>query len=992
MNLETRSSGFGPHYWRHFQLLASLTILLLALSPARGAATGTLTGTVSNRATGNHLEGASVELPQLRLSTLTDNTGRYVLGGVPAGAHDVVVSYLGLDPIRTQVVVEASERTTRNFDLTSDIYQMQEFHVTGEREGSALAITMQRQAPNVKNVVAMDAFGNLPNMSASEIAILLPGVAGELSSAGLIDGFTVRGMQSGRNTITIDGTLFSSQGGMTRTTRINNLTGAMFEQLELTKGHTPDKGADSLGGTINLKSRSPLSIKEKRRINYSAAVRAALPFTEQIPLRESHRYHPLFNLGYQEVFSVGGGERNLGVAVNLFYSENVGASFRSTREYQNTEGSPAFVYDYQTQDDYNNRKQSSMNVKFDYRLSASTKLSLNLIGNNGNEFNKFRLNTRAYTNQNVGTTGSAGILPGYTDRITQVRATPNSIIDQNTQGPNNFMLRLRHAEIGAEHEFGRFAIDYNAGYSQTHINSGNGKSGNLTMRLAGVGWILDRTSDDLHPRFTQTDGPDVTNPDNYRPISNGLTNTNNHNDHEIGELRGNVRYTLATPVPVTVKIGAQRRDQQADDRNRSQRWSYVGTSPLPSSSLVMYDEVKTGRKMPQWETSMFVHDRVPDSPALWSEDNYYREQLKYTGTRGVQEVVTAGYVMAQGRLGTNGVLGRTSYLAGVRREKTETDSYGWVRARVASSSAEQRADPVGAAARDYANTGRELHGSYQQSFPSVHLTHDVTPKIKARLSWSNSFGRPSMSNLLPNESVSETNRTLTVNNPSLRPMLAENWDATLDYYFEPVGNISVGWFHKKLKDFIVSGIDGGTVRTAPDNGYDGEYGGFTLLTSANAGTAYVQGWEVTYQQQFTFLPGLLKGLSFAANYTDLTTHGNFGDTVPRSTGQVAGFIPRTANASLSWRHRSFSSRILVNHTGRYLTNYSATSAALNLYRDNRTITSIGFGYQFRPTYGLNLDINNVFNEPQRLYRYIPDRMQSVYIPGTTVTLSLSGQF
>ena len=67
----------------------------------------------------------------------------------------------------------------------------------------------------------------------------------------------------------------------------------MFEQLELIKGHTPDKGADSLGGTINMKTRSPLNMREKRRLTYSGTVRVAPPFFEQVPLREQHRAHPL---------------------------------------------------------------------------------------------------------------------------------------------------------------------------------------------------------------------------------------------------------------------------------------------------------------------------------------------------------------------------------------------------------------------------------------------------------------------------------------------------------------------------------------------------------------------------------------------------------------------------------------------------------------------------------------------------------------------------
>ena len=213
------------------------------------------------------------------------------------------------------------------------------------------------------------------------------------------------------------------------------------------------------------------------------------------------------------------------------------------------------------------------------------------------------------------------------------------------------------------------------------------------------------------------------------------------------------------------------------------------------------------------------------------------------------ETVTAGYVMAEGRLGHDGFLGRTGFIGGVRTEKTDTDSVGWVRARVVSTAAQQAADPIGAAQRDYANTRREINGSYTESFPSLHLTHDVNRNLKARVSWSTSFGRPAFTNAVPNETPNEANQTLTINNPGLLPQTAKNWDAALEYYFEPVGALSVGWFHKTIKDFIVTDIGSGTVATGADNGYNGEYGGFTLLRTPNAGTAIVQGWEISYQQQ-----------------------------------------------------------------------------------------------------------------------------------------------
>src|SRR5687768_12260780 len=52
---------------------------------AAPAAAGVLTGSVSNIATRNLLEGARIELPSLGLAALTDNTGRFVLTGVPSG-------------------------------------------------------------------------------------------------------------------------------------------------------------------------------------------------------------------------------------------------------------------------------------------------------------------------------------------------------------------------------------------------------------------------------------------------------------------------------------------------------------------------------------------------------------------------------------------------------------------------------------------------------------------------------------------------------------------------------------------------------------------------------------------------------------------------------------------------------------------------------------------------------------------------------------------
>jgi iron complex outermembrane recepter protein len=963
-------------------------------APAAVAIAGTLTGTVSNSATHNLLEGVKIEVPQLGLSALTDGTGRFVIAGVPPGQYELVVSYIGLDTVRTPVAVTAGQRTVRDFDLTTGIYQMQAFTVTGEREGEAAAITAQRNSPNLQEVVAMDSYGNLPNMSASEVVMRLPGVAGDPSDEGLAYYFNVRGMAPALNTVTVDGGLMPSIGA-SRSFELQSITGTMFDQLELTKGHTPDKGADSLGGTLNMRTRSPLNMKEKRRITYSATVRIAPSFTDQTPERAKHRSHPLLNLGYQEVFDVFGGQRNLGVALNLFYSENAVGGYRTDRDYQNTFNSPAYMWSFSAVDNYNNRKQASINLKTDYRYSFNTKFSAGLLLNDNQESYRRTANFRAWTG--TATTvpsATTGIVPGgFTDRTTTVRPTASSNVDITNNGPNGYNVRTYQFNLGAEHDYGPLDIDYSASLARTGLRAGNGTGGYLTQRVSNIGWILDRTEDDLNPRFIQTAGPDISNPTIYRPIANGLGYRPNTNTQHVRQARANLSYKLPTSLPLTLKTGASWREHSSDLRNMSHQWNFVGTGPLPTyPSTPTYFSSKTGLMVPRWDPTNILKEGVPIDPSLWREDVYFYEALKYTGTRGVTEGVTAGYVQAQGKLGTEGLLGRTGFLGGVRTEKTDIDSYGYVRNRFGTTTAERTADPVGAAARDYADNRREIHGSYTKSFPSLHLTHDVTKNLKARVSWSTSFGRAGMTNFMPNETVNETARTVTVNNPSLLPQTAKNWDADLEYYFEPVGRVSVGWFHKTIRDYIITGTNAGIIPGGADNGFDGDYEGFTRLTAANAGTAIVQGWEFSYGQQFTFLPGLLRGLSASANYTLIDTHGNFGGRDYRKTGEVPGFIPRAANVTLSWRYRKFSTRVLYNFTGEHINSFSATSPALNEYVYNRRTTNVGLVYQLRPAVSLTCDVTNIFNEPYRVYIGTADRMGTTIINFVTVTFGVSGRF
>ena len=127
-------------------------------------------------------------------------------------------------------------------------------------------------------------------------------------------------------------------------------------------------------------------------------------------------------------------------------------------------------------------------------------------------------------------------------------------------------------------------------------------------------------------------------------------------------------------------------------------------------------------------------------------------------------------------------------------------------------------------------------------------------------------------------------------------------------------------------------------------------------------------------------------------YADLTAKPEKLGGDKLTTASVPGFIPRTGNLGLSWRHRGLSARVNTNYTGSYLDAANVANPALNLFRHERTIVNAGIAYQLRPTLTLSLDVANIFNERPAFSRGFAERLQSSLVPGTTFTFGVGGRF
>jgi TonB-dependent receptor len=232
---------------------------------------------------------------------------------------------------------------------------------------------------------------------------------------------------------------------------------------------------------------------------------------------------------------------------------------------------------------------------------------------------------------------------------------------------------------------------------------------------------------------------------------------------------------------------------------------------------------------------------------------------------------------------------------------------------------------------------------------------------------------------------------VTVNNPDLKPQYGHNYDLGIEYYFKPQGMISVGAFRKKIRDYIYTDTSQ-VIGSGADNGFDGDYAGYSLTTQANGGSAKIQGLEFSYQQQLVFLPGWLKGFGVYANYTKLKTEGNYGGTAVVTNNSLPGFIPQNGNAGIGYRGYGFDLRVQAVYRGRYLRAFS-TTPSLVTFQKSKTTWNWKSRYDISRKLSLFLDLENVFEAPlDSIYALYPDRITSMYLYHTKIVAGIIGRF
>lgn len=260
--------------------------------------------------------------------------------------------------------------------------------------------------------------------------------------------------------------------------------------------------------------------------------------------------------------------------------------------------------------------------------------------------------------------------------------------------------------------------------------------------------------------------------------------------------------------------------------------------------------------------------------------------------------------------------------------------------------------------------------AYDNFFPNVQVKYDLTKEAVLRASYTTNIGRPNFNNLIPGTTVNDTARSISENNAKLQPQRGKSYDLSAEYYLQPVGVLSLGLFRKDIVDYIARYA--ALVEAGPNNGFDGEYAGYTLSTTRNQGSARVQGAEAGYSQQLRRLPGPLANLSVFANATWIQTEGNYGGAgVVR---ELVNFVPRTWNAGVTWRGGRFSASAKYNVRSRFLVSRNAGTGEEIRQRENARL-DLGATWRFAKRFTAYADATNALGEAEIWDSVVPGRVQ-----------------
>ncbi len=1022
------------------------TTSALAQSTEARQGSGVITGRVSNGGTGQYLPNAVVVVNGTAVEARTATDGYFRLSGLQPGTYTVTAAFSGLNADTKTIVVTEGKDEVIDFELSSEIYMLGEFVVSSEREGGARAVQEQKESVNLKNIVAADSFGNMVDGNIGELMKNLPGVTIDYAGGEDAEFMRIRGMDPSLASVTMDGNPMASAGGSdSRGFSLRDLAVQNIETIEVNFAPTPEQPANSMGGSINFKTKSAFNQKGRRvRLDANLSLNTTELQFQKTPggaRTPDRKLMPGFTLSYSEAF---GTIRPVGVSFVASFSQRyrfnnsyrVGYTY-NTSDLAANEGiakpdTPGYVpnvfWDERGQAD--ERRFISLNL--DYKLSDSTSLFLY------NSVTEDRgLGSYAH-NLTVRAPAGAQPAPGSFNTMVSPSGTtinPNvSVFNNNTRG---FSINP-----GVKHRFGDFELTYDAYISQSKYSPDRDRNFGVSYSVPpgppAIGVIIDDVSGNATGRITQTSGADYLDIASYSGLTLFQDYTSGKDEQKGAKIDSRFSTTLLG-MPVQFQAGGRYNEQSRENQRYYRQWRMTGDSgssgfgnagePNIEQFADPYFKNQWNFDVPiaNWVSPYLVYDYFTANPDQFY-NNYidsYRDanrsafiqgsfsREKY-GDRESKEQIYAGYGMA-----TIKVRPELTVLAGARYEYTKLTARGiqYDGQNTAMFSAGAPFDSVTPTSPYYGWSDIDLADllfttrigtkSYGKLFPNLQIRYEPIKNLVIRAAYTENMGRPDFRTVMPGDTIYEHFNLIRRNNTELQPQQGSDINVKVEYYLPRSGVVSLTAFKQDIDNYIYPVVTS-VQRFNPDTQLDEPW---TLETSENAGKGSNEGIEFEYRQKLGFVANFLRDVEFRAVYSsadpkaeylrrtgtpiyeDNPTQEQF-DAYMNSpqewtTIPLANVIKKSANVSLSYNGRKFSGRVAAFWRDDFARTLNLATLD-HTYQQSDLRMDLSLTYKLSSRWSAYFDWRNFTDEADD--RRIFNRTGGFYTSGMVMNLGIRANF
>lgn len=896
------------------------------------------------------LPGATIYIDSLHTGVVSDINGFYTLTNIAPGTYKVKVSYVGYSPVEMTITVPEG-KTVESDVMLNDGVKLREVVVGGAFNGQRRALSSQKNAMGIVNVVSADQVGKFPDSNIGDALKRISGINVQYDQGEARFG-QVRGTSADLSSVTINGNRIPSAEGDTRNVQLDLIPADMVQTIEVNKVVTADMDADAIGGSINLVTKNT---PNKRMFNatvgsgYNAVSKKA-----QLNL----------GLTYGDRFF----NDKLGLMFSGSYQNAPGGSDNAEFEYDVDDGS-VVMKEAQMRQYYVTRERQSYSLALDYEFNPDHKISFKGIYNRRNDWeNRYRVVYKDLDESEPSEQSIELQTKGGADDTRNARLERQQTMDFTLDGEHNLGGRLlmdwaasfsRASEDRPNERYFGLKMDNNTGENLINTFRGiGGRAPYSTIAIPGLdneGWELDE--------LTNSNQSIYENEWKFRlnfelPLMKGLYGNT---------LRFGGKYTNKEKDRETTMYKYDGEDVNDNPIfNDGGAWREHGSSQIRKGFMV-------GDNYP--EGTHFVSKKYLGSinfNSMQGEPDY--EEM--SGNYHAKEEITSAYLRFDQKLGQ-----KLDLMLGLRMEHTALNYRGlnWVVDEDENESLE--------------STGNRKN-SYTNWLPSVLLKYDVNDDLKLRASFTETLSRPKYSALIPSVNYNRADEEATIGNPNLKPTTSYNFDLSAEYYFKSVGLVSVGLFYKSINNVIVDEVWKGMDSQLPITGtYD-----YEISKPINAYDADLFGVEVAYQRDFGFITPALKCLGFYGNYTytaNKTKNHHFEHRVLEDGEDVdmIGSPEHTANASLFFEKWGFNLRLSYNFASAFVDEMGEV-AQLDRYYDKVNYLDLNASYTFGKRFKTTIyaDVTNLLNQPLRYYQGTKDRTAQVEYYGARFNAGIKVSF